>query len=177
MATDNTVINLGVGGDTIRDIARQGGTTKTQVVQWDIGGAAANAEVLITAGQQLMAASVPVVLASDHTALPVASKASSNNFGQAIGITAGATATLASIASSVAGYQIKGLVAHGIGDGYFVIQVASITVLSGRIRSTLPTLSIILPNGMAVPAGSLVTLKVTNESGSTADFEATLLGA
>ena len=177
MATDNTVINRGVGGDTIRDIARQGGTAKTQVVQWDIGGAAANAEVLMTAGQQLMAVSVPVVLASDHTALPVASKAAVNYFGQSIGLTAGATDTLASIASSAPGYQIKGLVANGIGEGYFTIQVAMMTVLSGRIRSSMPTLAIILSNGVAVETGSLVTLNVTNESGSTADFEATLLGA
>ena len=174
---DNTVLNAGAGGDTIRDIARQGGSAKTQVVQWDLGGAAANAEVLITAGQQLMAASVPVVLASDQTALAVVSGAANNAFGQAIGLTSGATATLASIPGSAPGYQIKGLVANGLGDGYFTIQVASATVLSGRIRSTLPTLSIILPNGIAIAAGSLVTLRVTNESADTADFEATLLGS
>jgi len=44
MATDNTVLNLGTGGDTIRDIDR--GAYKTQVVQLDIGGAAA--ESLVT---------------------------------------------------------------------------------------------------------------------------------
>ena len=174
---DNTILNAGAGGDTIRDIARQGGTAKTQVVQWDIGGAAANAEVLITAGQQLMAASLPVVLASDQAALPVVSSAANNCFGQAIGLTAGATATLATIASSAPGYQIKGLIANGLGDGYFAIRVALITVLSGRIRSTLPSLSIVLPNGIAIATGSLVTLQVTNESGLTTDFEATLLGS
>ena len=41
----------------------------------------------------------------------------------------------------------------------------------------MPTLMITLPNGIAVATGSTVTLKVTNESGSTADYEATLLGA
>ena len=175
--SDNTVLNIGTGGDTVRDLARQGGTVKTQVLQLDLGGASANAEVLLTAGQQVKAFSMPVVLASDQGALPVVNSVAANSFGQAIGITAGATATLATIASSAVGYQIKGMVAHGTGDGYFVIQVASVAVLSGRIRSTMPTLSIILPNGMAVATGSLVTLKVTNESGSTADFEATLLGA
>lgn len=68
---DNTVLNVGTGGDTVRDLARQAGTVKTQVVQLDLGGASANAEVLISAGQKTMALSVPVVLASDQSALPV----------------------------------------------------------------------------------------------------------
>lgn len=67
---DNTVLNPGTAGDTVRDLARQSGTVKTQVVQLDLGGATANAEVLITAGQQTMALSVPVALASNQTALP-----------------------------------------------------------------------------------------------------------
>lgn len=71
MASDNTVLNAGAGGDTARDLARQAGTVKTQVVQLDLGGASANAEVLITAGQQTMAASVPVVIASNQSAVPV----------------------------------------------------------------------------------------------------------
>ena len=41
---DNTQINTGTGGDTIRDIDR--GTAKTQVMQIDIGGDANNAEAL-----------------------------------------------------------------------------------------------------------------------------------
>lgn len=68
---DNTTLPAGTGGDTIRDLARLAGTVKTQVVQLDIGGAAANSEVLVTAGQQTMAASLPVVFASNQTALPV----------------------------------------------------------------------------------------------------------
>ena len=103
--------------------------------------------------------------------------AANNSWGQALAVTAGSTGTLASITSSLAGYQIKGLVAHGTGDGYWMVQVANLTVLSGRTRFTQPTLPIILPNGINVVTGSLVTLKVTNESGSTADYEAILLGA
>lgn len=175
--SDNTLLNPGTGGDTVRDLARQGGSVKTQVVQLDLGGPSANAEALITAGQQVMAASVPVVLASNQTPVPTVSGAASNNWGQALAVTAGATGTLASIASSVAGYQINGIVAHGTGDGYFFVQVASVTVLSGRTRATAPMLIVSLPNGISVPTASLVTLKVTNESGSTADYEATLLGA
>ena len=69
MAVDNSTQD---GADIIRDIARQGGAVKTQVMQLDAGGGSANAEVLITAGQQVMAASLPVVLASNQTPIPVA---------------------------------------------------------------------------------------------------------
>ena len=58
------------GADTIRDLARQAGTVKTQVFQIDAGGATANAENLITAGQQTAANSLPVVIASNQTGLP-----------------------------------------------------------------------------------------------------------
>lgn len=161
----------------MRDLARQAGAVKTQVVQLDIGGPSTNAEVLITAGQQSMAASVPVVLASDQPAIKTSATAANNSWGQALALTAGATGTLVNTASSAAGYQVKGFIAHGLGDGYFALQVASVTILSGRTRSTLPTLALILPNGISIPTGSTVALKVTNESGSTADFEATLLGS
>jgi hypothetical protein len=71
MAADNTELPPGVGGDTVRDLARQGGTAKTQVVQLDLGGATLNAEKLITAGQQVMADSVPVTMAVNQPAFPV----------------------------------------------------------------------------------------------------------
>ena len=72
---DNTSLNSMTGGDTVRDLARQAGAVKTQVVQIDIGGVTANAEVLVTAGQQAMAASLPVVIANNQTALPVGGQA------------------------------------------------------------------------------------------------------
>lgn len=67
--TDNTILNPGSGGDTIRDLARGAGTIKTQVIALDLGGASANAEVLMTAGQQAMAASMPVAMALDQPAM------------------------------------------------------------------------------------------------------------
>ncbi len=67
---DNTILNAGAGGDTIRDLARGGGTVKTQVVALDLGGPSQNAENLVTAGQQTSANSIPVVIASDGLAEP-----------------------------------------------------------------------------------------------------------
>lgn len=58
------------GSDVIRDLDRLGAGVKTPVSQIDMGGAAGNAEVLLSAGQKPMATSLPVVIASDQTALP-----------------------------------------------------------------------------------------------------------
>ena len=173
---DNTQLNSGSGGDTIRDLARLAGTVKTQVIQLDIGGASTNAEVLVTAGQQLASQSIPVVIASNQSALSTANVLGSSTWAQSLAVVAGATPTVISIASTVLGYQIKGLIAHGTGDGYFFVQAGGLTVISGRTRSTAPMLQLLLPNGISVPAGSALTVKVTNESGSTADYEITLLG-
>lgn len=50
---DNTPINLGSGGDSIRDIQRATGGPKTQVVQLDFGGANTNVESLVATGNGL----------------------------------------------------------------------------------------------------------------------------
>jgi len=63
---DNTILNPGTSGDTVRDLARQGGSVKTQAMQLDLGGPSINAEVLIEAGQQASASSMPVVIAGDQ---------------------------------------------------------------------------------------------------------------
>ena len=62
---NNTILNVGTLGDVIRDIDRAG--VKTQVAQLDIGGTAA--ELLVIAGQQTMANSLPVVIASNQPAI------------------------------------------------------------------------------------------------------------
>ena len=46
--SDNTVLNTGSGGDTVRSVDRGTGA-KTQVVQLDLGGASSNAEALAQA--------------------------------------------------------------------------------------------------------------------------------
>lgn len=170
---NNTTINVGLGGDVIRDIDRGG--VKTQVAQIDIGGL--GAEVLVVAGQKTTAFSLPVTLASNQPTISTAFPPAINNWGQSLGLAPNSTGTIASIASSAIGYQVKGFVAHSTGDGYWMLRVTNITVLSGRTRGTSPNLVIILQNGISIPTGSLVELRVTNEAGLTADYEATLLGA
>lgn len=99
-----------------------------------------------------------------------------NNFGSTTALANAATGTLVNIPSSAAGFKLMGFTATGTGDGYFFVQVASVTVFSGRIHVGQKSIEVQLPNPQLVTTASNVTLKVTNESGSTADFEATLLG-
>lgn len=165
------------GSDIIRDLGRQGGSIKTQAFALDLGGNSDNPELLITAGQQTKSLSVPVVLASDQGPLAIVSAPAVASFGQSIGQTDATTVTLTNIPTTTAGYRIDGLIGTGTGDGYFTVQINSTTILSGRIRASMPTLYLMLPKGIPVTAGSSVTLKVTNESGSTANFDGTLLGS
>ena len=140
-------------------------TVERQRIQ--IAGSGPTDLALVTATGDLMVAIRGTV--------PMASVPALNNWGQALSAVAGSTVTINSV-TAIAGYRIKGMVCHGTGDGYFTIQVASVTVLSGRIRVAAPVLVLTLPNGIVVSAGAVVRLLVTNESGATADYEATLLG-
>lgn len=63
--SDNTQLNPGSLGDTIRDIDRGAGS-KTQVVQLDLGGPNTNPENLITAGQKPKTNSIPIVGSSEE---------------------------------------------------------------------------------------------------------------
>ena len=158
---DDVVANAGAGGATFRtfsDGTREWPANVVAFVATEAPGANVLQSVNATNG------------------LPVKQVAANTNWAQALSLVSGATATVVNIASSVTGYQIKGMICHGTGDGYFFIQVGGVTVISGRTRSTAPMLSLVLLNGIPVTTGSVVALKVTNESGSTADYEVTLLG-
>jgi hypothetical protein len=154
---------------------------KIIVTAYTSGSATASLRATLAATPDLSAVTVTnlptnqTVTVSNNVA--VTSSVANNNWAQALATTIAATVTVINIASSVANYQVKGMICHGTGDGYFFVQVNAVTVFSGRTRATQPVLIISLPNGIPVTTGSSVALKVTNESGSTADFEATLLGA
>ena len=65
--SDNTTLNAGTGGDSIRAVAKTATGAKTQAIVLDIGGGMdASPEVILAAGQALMAASISVTLASDQ---------------------------------------------------------------------------------------------------------------
>lgn len=185
---DNSAVQSNLTGRS-RYLDRLAAGIKTLVVQLDLGGQSSNSEKLIVAGRQVCDESVPVTLASDQpailvrlpddqAALPVTLSLAADSvlFGQALLVTDGATVTLAEILHTAPGYAIRGMNVTGTGDGYFTIQVNSSTVLSTRIRSTQPTSLIELLNGIAVATGSVVALKVTNESGNTASYDGSLLG-
>ena len=116
------------GTDLIRDLARQGGAIKTQVMQLDLGGASANGEVLITAGQQVMAASVPVVLASNQTPLSI------QNLGNPYRGTSSYFSGVSGTVSIPAGARVVSFSAHSATGG-------TVTIFGGS--------SIIIPSGNA----------------------------
>src|SRR6185437_673191 len=64
---DNTTLNIGSGGDVLRDVAK--GSSKTPVSIIHIG--AGTSELLVTAVAKTSANSFPVVIASDQAALAV----------------------------------------------------------------------------------------------------------
>ena len=167
--TDNVLLNIGTGGDSL---AADNVST--------LNGAASSVPKVqrakVTFGLPGTATDVSAANPMPVTFTASSAPPANNAWGQALAQTAGATATIASL-TAPAGYRVKGLVAHGTGDGYWFVQISSATVLSGRTRATAPMLVISLPDGISVATGSVVALKVTNESGSTADYEATLLGA
>ena len=75
---DNTQLPAPAGplGDVVRTLAKTANAgAKTQVVALDVGGGDAAAETLLVPGQQAMASSVPVVLASDQSPVVVVSEA------------------------------------------------------------------------------------------------------
>ena len=121
--SDNTTLNPGAGGDSIRDLARQAGNVKTQTFQLDLGGAAANAEILITAGRQLMAASVPVALASDQPSIATTNSADPYRGTSSYMAGAAGTVTIAS------GARIVSLSATSVTGGTLsILGGANITV-------------------------------------------------
>jgi hypothetical protein len=65
---DNFQVRPGSGADPVLRLVNLAGVF-TQVMKLDLGGA--SAESLVVIGQQVMAASVPVVIASDHSNIPV----------------------------------------------------------------------------------------------------------
>ena len=87
MATDNTII--GATSDVIRDLARQGGAVKTQVMQLDFGGASANAESLVAVGNPLPVS--PPALASVATSVAASSLVLKGSAGNLFSLMATAT--------------------------------------------------------------------------------------
>lgn len=97
-----------------------------------------------------------------------------NYFGQAIAVAPGATVDV-TVVIAVSDLKVRGFSATGEGDGYFALQVEGATILSGRIH--MGRKSIVVSNfvGDMVEDSVTVSLKVTNESLLTSNFEGTIL--
>ena len=116
----------------IRTLARQGGNVETQAFALDLGGGSANPELLITAGQQSMAQSVPVVIAADQTPIPVTDSADPYR---------GASSYLSGVSGSMA-----------IAAGARIVSLSATSMAGGTIQ-ILGGVSIVLPPGTAFTDG------------------------
>lgn len=132
-----------------------------------------NANIFDSAGNSLDSTSGSLNVAITSGGLT--QSAANDSFGTTTSLADGSTATLVNIPSTTS-YKLAGFSVTGNGDGYFFVQVAGATIISARTRFSQPSILVALPNPVAVADASTVALKVTNESGSTANFEGTLFG-
>lgn len=170
---DNTVLNSGTGGDTIRTLAKTATSpAKTQVMALDVGGGDAAPESLLTLGQATKAASIPVALASDQGALPVTiASADSTN----IASTATATAAIETSSAAVASAAGTPADAAWAGTGNSTI-IAALKAIWSAIKGTLNIRALssgtdsVAVTGSVVPSstGKSIELSVTRPATITA---------
>lgn len=99
-----------------------------------------------------------------------------NIYGEQPTVTSGSTATLVTF-SAPAGWRFYGFIGGGEADGKFMVQYDAATKYVSRTNISRRDPSFILPVPDPDAGGTVVTVKVTNTSDSTAAYEATLLGA
>ena len=99
-----------------------------------------------------------------------------NIYGENGTVVSGATATLVTF-SAPAGWRFYGIVGGGEADGKYLVQYDAATQYVSRTNIARRDPSFILPVPDPDAGGTVVTVKVTNTSGFTAAYEATLLGA
>jgi hypothetical protein len=180
---DNTVLNTGSGGDTIRDIARTANSpAKTQVVALDIGGASdSNAESIISATNPM-----PVTVLGDGVAIDSINLGTGSNNG--LMVAKGATDFFTSVGNTsvgqlAAGASFTGTIESVVNAQDISIDAASdqagtlvvnqyITSSAGTICQTasFPLVAIGAAFGLArsFPLnGNFFNLKFTNNGGST----------
>jgi hypothetical protein len=87
----------------------------------------------------------------------------------------GASSVVVSFAAPI-NYHLTGLLATGLGDGYFVLSVEGQPVLAGRTHVMAQNLALTLPTSMPVDAGQTVQVAVTNTAEATTSYEATITG-
>lgn len=73
-------------------------------------------------------------------------------------------------------YCLQGFRVLGNGDGYFCLYMNGIPRYSGRITTSHPVDTLVLPCPEVVADGTVVDLSIINQSGVTISFEASIFG-
>jgi hypothetical protein len=97
-----------------------------------------------------------------------------NRFGSTAALAQAGTATLVSF-TAPADYRLHGWIVTGDGDAYITIEIGASKKYADRLHITKKAANRILPVPDDV-GGSLVELKVRNDSDGASDYEATVLG-
>ena len=98
-----------------------------------------------------------------------------NTHGTAAAVGVGSTATVVTfVADSV--FKLRGFSGTGEADGLWRLKYNGTTVYADRTHITRQAALLILPSPDAGAANQTVTVEVTNNGTSVADFECTLLG-
>ena len=100
----------------------------------------------------------------------------SNVYGEIASLAGAATGTVATVASTVATYRLRGFSVVADGDCRVWVEIASVVVLEGRVSSMQRTLVVQLPNGVDTSTGVAVTLRAENLRGTAIRVAGTLLG-
>lgn len=169
---DNVEITAGAGTDIATDDVA---SVHYQKIKLALGADGA-VDCLLDSGQQTMANSAPVAIASDQSTLGVTQANASNTYGSQENVAAGNTVTLVTY-SAGASWRLVGFVAGGEADGRFFVQIDGVTkyVLRTNIAQRQARLVLPFPDA-AAGGGKTVTLCVENTGAATANYEGTLLG-
>jgi hypothetical protein len=99
-----------------------------------------------------------------------------NTYGTSGSITDGSTGTIVDYVTP-AGFELKGFVATGEGQGFYYLQIgAGTTKYSYRTSIADKNAQVVLPNPEVIAASTNLFLKIDNENGNTVNFEGAILG-
>jgi len=142
----------------------------------DIGGSP------LTLGQQLMAMSLPVVIASNQSPIPVVITSSTPGtgtyfYGEQLAVAAGSTVTLVTYTVPAAStFSLTHIEASGDTVGLYVATDNASTMCKRRSSYAVYNIDFAVSSGVLFSAGDVVALVVTNEGKEAADFNGTIYG-
>lgn len=150
-------------------------TSSNNIAQW--GG------VATSLGQKTSSSSVPVVLASDQSIIPVVLTPAGSEiyiYGEQLAVASSATVPLVTYTVPVGKiFYLKHIEASGENIGVYVVTAAAATVATRRTNYTIFNTDFIFDSGssgLLYNAGDVITVTAMNDGMSSATFNGTIYG-